>query len=143
MPTRQQIEHAIHTHFDTWNKQDKSGWMANFAVDAVLEDPVGGPVKTGREGVEKSWDNSFKEGHFWTIEPVLMQICTNQAALHVRSKGSIDGKSIEVEGIEVYTIDDAGKIAYIRTYFNPPAGVALDPYYSQAACSPVTTKISS
>lgn len=54
MPTRQQIEHAIHTHFDTWNKQDKSCWMANFAVDAVLEDPVGGPVKTGREGWKKA-----------------------------------------------------------------------------------------
>jgi len=129
MPTRQQIEQAIHTHFDAWNKQDKARWMANFAENAVLEDPVGGPKKVGRTAVEKSWDYSFKEGHFWTIEPVLMQICTDQAALHVRSKGSIDGQAIEIDGIEIYTIDDAGKVAYIRTYFNPPEGQTLDPYY--------------
>jgi hypothetical protein len=60
-----------------------------------------------------------------------MQICTDQAALHVRSKGTIDGKAIEIDGIEIYTIDDAGKVAYIRTYFNPPEGQALDPYYMQ------------
>lgn len=131
MPTRQQIEQAIHTHFDAWNKQDKTRWMANFAADAVLEDPVGGPKKVGRDAVEKSWDHSFKEGHFWTIEPVLMQICTDQAALHVRSKGTVDGTAIEIDGIEIYTIDDAGKVAYIRTYFNPPEGQALDPYYMQ------------
>jgi steroid delta-isomerase len=131
MPTRQQIEQAIHTHFDAWNKQDKARWMANFAADAVLEDPVGGPKKVGPAAVEKSWDHSFKEGHSWAIEPVLMQICTDQAALHVRSKGTVDGQEIVIDGIEIYTIDDAGKVAYIRTYFNPPEGQALDPYYMQ------------
>lgn len=131
MPTRQQIEQAIRTHFDAWNKQDKQRWMANFSEDARLEDPVGGPIKIGRAAVEKSWDNSFKEGHFWTIAPVLMQICTDQAALHVRSTGTIDGKDIVIDGIEVYTIDDDGKVAYIKTWFNPPAGQALDPYYMQ------------
>ena len=129
MPTRQQIEHAIETHFDAWNKADKARWMANFADNAVLEDPVGGPTKVGRAAVEKSWDHSFVEGHSWKIEHVLMQICTDQAALHVRSYGIVDGKTIEIDGIEIYTIDDAGKVAYIKTYFNPPEGAQIDPYY--------------
>jgi steroid delta-isomerase len=129
MPTRQQIEHAIHTHFDAWNKQDKARWMANFAEDAVLEDPVGGPTKVGRAAVEKSWDHSFKEGHCWTIERVLTQICTDQAALHVKSRGLVNGETIEIDGIEIYTINDAGKVSYIKTYFNPPEGTTLDPYY--------------
>ena len=132
MPTREQIEQAMATHFDAWNAGDRERWSANFADDIVFEDPVGGPVKTGREAVALSWEHSFKDGQSWTIEPVLMQIVQDQAACHVKSHGIVGGAPIEVEGIEIYTIDDTGKVAYIRTYFTPPEGQVLDPYFMQA-----------
>ena len=40
--------------------------------------------------------------------------------------------NIKDTGIEVYTIDDSGKVAYIRTWFTPPEGVTLDPYFMEA-----------
>ena len=135
MPTHAQIKHAMHTHFDAWNARDRSRWEANFADDIVFEDPVGGPTKVGAESVRLSWEHSFKDGQSWHIEPVLMQICSDQAACHVRSTGVVAGKEITVEGIEVYTINDAGKIAYIRTWFTPPEGMVLDPYFMEAHAS--------
>lgn len=131
MPSRAQIEHAIHTHFDAWNRRDKPRWIANFATDIVMEDPVGGPVKHGPAALDASWENSFKEGHTWNIEPLLVQICTDQAAIHVRSTGSIDGTPIVIDGIEIYTVNDAGRVCYIKTYFNPPEGQTLDPYFME------------
>ncbi len=132
MPTKAQIEQAMHTHFDAFNAQDKQRWSANFASDIIFEDPIGGPKKHGPAAVELSWENSFKQGHTWRIEPLLMQICKDQAACHVRSSGAIDGKPIVVEGIEVYTIDESGKVSYIRTWFTPPEGTELDPYFMEA-----------
>lgn len=133
MATREQIEHALQEHFDAWNAQDRERWFANFADDIQLEDPVGGPVKIGRDALEHSWENSFKDGHCWNIEPVFKQICKDQAALLVRSRGTVNGEPVEIEGIEIYTVNDAGKVSYIRTYFNPPEGQSLDPYFMQAS----------
>ena len=131
MPSKAQIEHAIRNHFEAWNSKDKARWLANFADDVRLEDPVGGLPKIGKDGLEKSWLNSFKDGHDWKIEVVLMQVCADQAALHVKNHGKVDNNPVELDSIEIYTINDAGKVAYIRTYFNPPTGQQLDPYFLQ------------
>ncbi len=131
MPSRAQIEHAIRTHFEAWNSKDRQRWFDNFADDIVLEDPVGGPTKIGREALLKSWENSFKDGHDWRLKPMVMQICADQAALCVRNYGKVDGVPVELDSIEIYTVNDAGKVSYIRTYFNPPEGQALDPYFVQ------------
>jgi steroid delta-isomerase len=130
VPTTAQIEQAMATHFAAWNRGDRDAWMRNLAPDVVLEDPVGGPEKRGREALEKSWDHSFKDGQDWKIEPLFQCICASDAAHLVRSTGRVEGREIVIEGIEVYTIDDAGRIARVRTWFRPPPGEALDPYFS-------------
>lgn len=131
MPSKAQIEQALRTHVEAWNAQDRARWLANFAEDVHLEDPVGGPRKRGRAALEKTWENSFKDGHCWRLEVVLMQVCANQAALHVKNHGMVEHKPVELDSIEIYSIDDAGRIAEVRTYFNPPAGQSLDPYFMQ------------
>jgi len=130
MPTTAQIEQAMQTHFSAWNRRDRDTWLRNFAADAVLEDPVGGPEKSGREALEKSWDRSFQGGQEWKIEPLFQCICANEAAHLVRSTGVVGGRRIVLEGIEVYTIDEAGRIARVRTWFRAPPGEQLDPYFS-------------
>jgi ketosteroid isomerase-like protein len=97
MPSKAQIEQAIRNHFEAWNSKDKARWLANFAEDVRLEDPVGGLPKIGRDGLEKSWLNSFKDGHDWKIEVVLMQVCADQAALHVKNHGKVDNNPVELD----------------------------------------------
>ena len=132
MPTKDQIKHAMHTHFDAWNALDRARWESNFADDIVFEDPVGGPTKVGAEAVKLSWDNSFKGDETWKIEPLLMQICADQAACLVKSTRISGNEKLEIKRIEVYTINDEGKVAYIRTWFTPPEGMVLDPYFMEA-----------
>lgn len=131
MPTRQLIELAINNHFDAWNSRDSKRWFANFTEDILLEDPIGGPTKIGPPGLQESWARSFQEGHSWRLEPLFMQICQNQAALHVRSYGEMHGESLQVDSIEIFTIDERGKVSHVRTYFNPEPGQELDSYFLQ------------
>jgi ketosteroid isomerase-like protein len=130
-PTRQQVEAAIKNHFETWNRGDKEGWMANFAEDFVAEDPVGGLLKTGRQANEDSWENSFKNGHSWKLEATFMQICTNKAALLVKNIGKVNDEPVEFESIEIWAVNGEGKIYDIRVYFNPAEGDEVDPYFQQ------------
>ncbi len=129
MPTREQIEQALRTHFDAWNAGDRARWIANWDPDVVMMDPVGGPEKQGLGAVERSWDQSFQPGHHWRLEPLFMSICEDQAALHVRNHGSIDGETVELDSIEIYWIGDHGKVVRVQTYFTPPDGQALDPFF--------------
>jgi steroid delta-isomerase len=132
-PSAKQIQDALRNHFEAWNAADRERWIANWREDAVMNDPVGGPVKRGRAALEKTWAQSFQAGHRWRLEPLVMQIGENQAALHVRNHGVIDGRPVELDSIEIYWIDDDGLVYEVRTYFSPPEGVALDPYFTQGS----------
>ena len=108
MPTKEQIENTMKIHFNSWNNQKKDEWMNNWTEDIIMYDPVGGPNKEGKTALEETWKNSFKDGHHWKIEPIFMQICENQAALHVKNYGTVENEPIELESIEIYWINDLG-----------------------------------
>lgn len=131
MPSRTQIQQAVAEHFNAWNAKDKERWLANFADEIVMEDPYGGPHKEGRAALELSWDNSFKEGSEWRLNRGLTQICHDQAAVVDRIEGTYDGKPFTLDSIEIFTVDDDGKVCHIRSYFNPPEGEQLDPYFME------------
>ncbi|MEZ4352333.1 MAG: nuclear transport factor 2 family protein [Myxococcota bacterium] len=97
MPTRAQIENAIHNHFDAWNAGDRARWIANWHPDVVMEDPVGGPLKEGLGAVEKSWDHSFQTGHSWRLERIFTSICLDRAAVHVRNHGVMNDEPVVLD----------------------------------------------
>ena len=129
MPTSTQIENTLRTHFEAWNEGDRARWVANWNADVEMQDPVGGPEKRGIKAVEASWDHSFQTGHRWRLEPIFMSICEDQAAVHVRNHGMIDGKDVILDSIEIYWVGDDAKITRVQTYFSPPEGQTLDPFF--------------
>ncbi len=133
MPSRELIEKTMKTHFEAWNAGDRERWIANWREDVVLVDPVGGQPKSGRKSVELSWDQSFQPGHEWRLEPIFMQICEDQAAVHVRNHGVMNGEPVELDSIEIYWVDDDALVFRVQTYFSAPEGVTLDPFFSQAS----------
>ena len=79
------------------------------------------------------WDRSFQPGHDWRLEVIFLQICLDQAAVHVRNHGTIDGAKVALDSIELYWIGDDGRVKRVQTYFSPPDGQKLDPYFMQKA----------
>jgi ketosteroid isomerase-like protein len=132
MPSRERVEQTLRTHFEAWNAGDRERWLANWRDDVEMFDPVGGPVKRGRAAVETTWARSFQPGQRWRLEPLFLQVCENQAALHVRNHGVIDGRPLALDSIEIYWVDDDGKLFRVQTYFAPPEGRTLDPFFMPA-----------
>jgi len=129
VPTPEQVREAIGKHFRSWNAGERAAWIANFADDVVFHDPVGSPPKHGRAAAEKSWDNSFRDGQAWTLELTRLVVCADQAAITLRNHGRVGGRDFTMEGIEVWTVDDSGRVCEVRAYFEPPADIQLDPYF--------------
>lgn len=129
MPSESQVRAAVEAHFRHWNAHEREEWIANFAEDVIFHDPVSSPPKHGRAAAARSWDNSFSNGQQWTLELTRIVVCGDEAAITLRNHGVVGGHDFTMEGIEIWKVDDHGRVREVRAYFEPPRDVELDPYF--------------
>lgn len=104
--------------------KNKEGWLALFAEDAVVEDPVGvspldpeGRGHHGRAGIGAFWDMAIAVGD---IEFKLLQShpcgdsCANVAHLTKRFSPEM---AIGIDLVIVYRVNAAGKIIALKAYW--------------------------
>jgi ketosteroid isomerase-like protein len=103
---------------------DRESWLALFADDAVIEDPIGpssfdpeGKGHRGKDGIAKFWDDVISK------QPVRFTIQTSYAAgSECANVGTVTtdlggGTKAIVEGVFTYRVDDQGRIAAMRAYW--------------------------
>ena len=103
---------------------DRAAWLALFAPDAVVADPVGpspldpeGNGHRGTEAIAAFWDNVIAPNQ------VGMAIRSthaggNQVANAVTITNTFpDGSSASVDIVALYEVDDAGQITALRAFW--------------------------
>lgn len=121
---------AVVAHATRWNAMDRTAWLELFADEVTFEDPVGKAPKVGRAAAEGSWDNSFTPGRRWTLHPQrIIPGGTHEAAVEMLNKGDLHGEKVELRGIEIYRVDDAGLIVSVRAFFEQPTDFELNPFF--------------
>jgi ketosteroid isomerase-like protein len=129
-PDSDRVRAAVLGHVDAWNAQDRARWVDLWTDDVTFDDPVGAPTKRGRRAVELSWDRSHRPGRRWILEPQRIIVGGDEAAVVMHNHGTVDGARTLVVGVEIYRVAPDGRIAAVRAYFEPPADVALDDYFT-------------
>lgn len=123
--TTHPAERAARAAMEAVAAGDRAAWLRAYADDAVLHDPVGGspldPTARGLKGRPAL-------EHFWdlTIEPNDVRFTI--AAVHPSGDeaavvASVDiafanGAQVTYDGVFVYAVDGAGRIASVRSYFD-------------------------
>lgn len=112
----------VHTH-------NKEAWLALFAPDGVIEDPIGpsylDPAGNGHRTPgerEAFWDNNIANSN---IEITIHQSygaaneCANHVTLDLRS--TVDGKEshVRINGVFTYAVNEAGLLTALRGYWEP------------------------
>jgi steroid delta-isomerase len=110
----------------------KEEWLALFAEDAVVEDPVGpsmfdeeGAGHHGRAAIAAFWDKAIA-----LAERFEFDIRDSFAAgSEVANVGTISaflpgGMRIDTEGVFVYRVDDAGLILSLRAFWETERAMA-------------------
>lgn len=103
---------------------DKAAWLALFATDAIVEDPIGvspmDPEGTGHRGldeIEAFYDTVIGPNTItFTIER------SHAAGDEVANVGTItselaDGSRVHTDLVITYRVDDDGKVAALRAYW--------------------------
>ena len=112
---------AIVQHVRYWNAMDKASWLTLFADDIEYEDPPGTVASRGIEVMSThAWDGAFTDVKRWILEPVKVIECGREAQVYMRNHGAVDGVPVLVESIELWRVDDAGKVDLIRAFWEPP-----------------------
>ncbi|MFD9892663.1 nuclear transport factor 2 family protein [Amycolatopsis sp. NPDC059027] len=111
---------------------DKAGWLALFAADGVVEDPVGpsmfdaeGKGHHGHEGIAAFWDATIAN-----VERFEFEIRDSHAAGdEVANVGTITtylpgGYRVDTDGVFVYRVGEDGLIRSMRAFWETERAMA-------------------
>lgn len=118
-------ELAFARHVKAVQAHDRAAFLANFAEDALVEDPVGaspldpsGRGHRGHAAIGAFWDAIIAPGSVrFAIERAI--VCGDEIA----NIGTIfnrmpDGREIGAEGVFVYRVNAAGKLVSLKAYWD-------------------------
>lgn len=121
MPSPEQVRLVVDDYLASFPKKDRDAFLACFADDAEQVDPVPSPMNVGKEAIGRFWDSIATMAD--TMEPQLdrVHVCGNEAAvvftMHARSGDG--GSAIDI--VDILEVNDDGKIASLRAYWDPAA----------------------
>jgi steroid Delta-isomerase len=117
--TAEQINATIDRYVEVFSQGDKDGYLALFAADASVEDPVGSDVAIGHTEIAAFWDGV--RGLTPTIELVKSgtpRVAAGEAAWGLRAIPDLGGTKMVVDIIDVMAFDDDGRITSLRAYWD-------------------------
>lgn len=118
MPTAEQIHATIDAYVDAYCRNDKAAFLAVWAEGGELEDPVGTPVHVGAEALGAFWDTTRELVDRIELVPDEVFVCADQAAMVFTILARMGDGGMRMRAVDVFRIDDDGKIAGMRAYWD-------------------------
>jgi steroid Delta-isomerase len=118
MPSQSEMKAALQAYIDGFNADDADAIMALFADDAVIEDPVGSPLKSRAE-FEAFIRQGVRFGARLKLAAPIRGSHGNHAAMVFTVTFVQDGVRYTTNSTDVMTFDAAGKISRMEGYWGP------------------------
>jgi len=114
------IRATIDSYTACFSAADKDAFLANFADDAWIEDPVGTPRREGKASIGEFWDQNQAMADSVELRrtgPV--RVVAGEAAFPMQARPVIGGTTFCIHIIDVMTFDDSGRITTMRAFWDP------------------------
>lgn len=123
MPTPVQVRQAIARYAAAVSSADKEAILACYSDDTQVTDPYPGPTYEGREDASRFWEGVLRMGTPVSFVPDRVVVAGDHGVFCFTIQidiGEGEGKArLQVEGYDVFTIDDDGLIAEQLAYWDP------------------------
>ncbi|GFE64527.1 nuclear transport factor 2 family protein [Litoreibacter roseus] len=130
MQTQIQIEDSVEpatvhgwvsTYFEGTRSMDAGQWASAFAPDAVLDDPVGFPVKDTSEAILATGEGFVGAFESIGLYESFVHVVGLEAVAKWQGRGvTPDGTEVTFDGINHFTFNEDGQIVLLRGFFQPP-----------------------
>lgn len=118
MPSQAHMKAALQAYIDGFNAGDADAIMALFAETAVIEDPVGSPLKSRAE-FDAFIRQGVKFGARLSLAAPIRGSHGNHAAMVFTVTFVQDGVRYTTNSTDVMTFDEAGKITRMDGFWGP------------------------
>jgi len=118
MPTQSEMKAVLQAYIDGFNADDPDAIMALFADNAVIEDPVGSPLKSRAE-FEAFIRQGVKFGARLKLAAPIRGSHGNHAAMVFIVTFVQDGVRYRTNSTDVMTFNEAGKIVRMDGLWGP------------------------
>ncbi len=100
-------------------------YVATFADDVIAYDPVGAEALIGKAGVRQFFENIGSLFATIDFQFTFVEIIGDEIALKWQGSGvGKNGQAVSFEGIDIWKLNQAGKIQTFYAYWNPAPVVA-------------------
>jgi steroid delta-isomerase len=125
MPSPAMIKKAVADYFSATRVMDAEAWINSFAEDAVSHDPVGSVPIEGHKGLRRFYEQISMAFERVGLTEQEVFVAGNQAAVQWSGSGvGLNGREVAFRGIDVFEVNEQGKIQCLWSYWNPEALMA-------------------
>jgi steroid Delta-isomerase len=119
------VSRAVRAYFLAIRAMDADAWVNTFAEDATSTDPVGSPAITGRDALREFFQSICENFKSVALNEDSVFVAGNGAAVKWSGQGtSTNGREVKFEGIDIFDVNEDGKIQAVRAYWNPAEMIA-------------------
>ena len=119
------ISRVVRAYFLAIRAMDADAWVSTFAENATSFDPVGAPAIVGRDALREFLQSICKNFKSVALNEDSVFVAGDGAAVKWTGSGtSTNGREVKFEGIDVFDVNEDGKIQTVRAYWNPAEMVA-------------------
>jgi steroid delta-isomerase len=119
--TPQQVRDALNNYVTAWATNNKALLLSAFAEDASFCDPAGTPEFIGHEGIGRFWDFAHQDpNRLMTPKFEEIRACGSEGVLRFTMQVRVpsQNKGLDLSIIEYARLNDAGKIATLRAFWD-------------------------
>lgn len=116
MELKDKIVAAVNGYIEGFSNQSVDAIMDLYADECSVEDPVGSPLKDGREAVRAFYEASMTTGAKLSLEGPI-RVAGKEAAFPFKAVVTLGDTTLEIHVIDTMQFNDDGKIVKMRAFF--------------------------
>lgn len=114
MPTAKELGE---TSLRLTKERDRDSWLALFAPDASIEDPVGGQPHRGIEAITAFYDTTVSQVESFDYAIERSYLCGDEVAMVVRFTIGVAGSVLNMDAVNIYAASD-GRLQSLRSFWD-------------------------
>ena len=119
------VSRAVRAYFLAIRAMDADAFANTFAEDGTTCDPMGAPPISGRDAVRAFFQSICGNFKSVALTEEHVFVAGNGAAVKWNGHGtSTNGKEVRFQGIDVFEVNEDGKIQNVWAYWNPAEMIA-------------------
>ena len=125
MATEDQIRTTVAAYVDAYATNDRAAFLALWAADGTLEDPVGTPVHVGTDALGKFWDGARELADRIVLKAQSVIVAGGEAAMNFEINAHMGNAGLVMQAVDIMNFDDDAKLTSVRAYWDMGSATPL------------------